>query len=334
MSDDETPQPEMEPGRYHSSDLKLKRFGGILLVATSIAAAILRFTLRDSVQELAPLFYGAPMPVIATSAVVGWLILRKESWRLKWGSGLIALIQLAGLGAEWHTATPEPAPIKLGFWNVGGGKLGWDGVTDTIKAWDADIVGLAESNLNSDFDDPLARRRFWVDRFEGLNVIRFPRGMRLVTKYPGDEIGRGRLGRHSNYGVARLKIENQDVYVVMADLLSGPTLPRRPAFFELDKVLKTLPTDAPIILMGDMNTPTNSVHIDQLRKTYRNAFEEKGNGFYHSWPMPLPVLPLDQIWVNDRVEVGSCELEWTARSDHRPLRATVKLPTRPQIPAD
>ncbi len=325
MSDDDTPKPEMTPGRYHSSDLKLKRFGGFLLVAASIAAVLIRFGVRDGIQELAPVFYATPMPIIATAAVFGWFLLRKETPRLKWGSALVALTQLVLLGTEWHSATPEEAPIKLAFWNVSSGGLGWDGITRQIQSWDADIVGLAESNLNSDFDDPLARRRFWIDRFEGLNVIRFPRGMRLITKYGGDEIARGRLGQKSNYGVAKLQIDDRDVYVVMADLLSGPTLPRRPAFWELHKVLEALPADAPVILMGDMNTPTNSVHIDNLRTRFRNAFEEKGNGFYYSWPMPLPVLPLDQVWINDGLKVGSCELDWTVRSDHRPLRATLEL---------
>ena len=83
--------------------------------------------------------------------------------------------------------------------------------------------------------------------------------------------------------------------------------------------------------MGDMNTPARSIHLDTLRKTFRNTFEERGNGFYHSWPMPLPVLSLDQVWINKRIYVGSCELQWTLHSDHRPMVCTLSLLTNKEI---
>lgn len=295
---------------------------GCLLV--SVVSLVLRFTIRDAIQPLAPVFYATPQAVATALAVFAFLLARRERGVLKLLVVLAAGIQLVFLGGDWHSAVQKPGSIRLGFWNVSSGNMGWDALTDQIQTWDADIIGLAESNLDFHDDDPAARRNYWEGRFKDYNVIRFPRGMRLITKYPAKVISKGKLALRSNYGIAEVQIESQTVYVVMADLLSGPRLPRGPSFIALMDLINKLPA-GPVIVMGDMNTPTESVHIDALRERFRNAFEEKGNGFYHSWPMPFPVLPLDQVWVNDRFEVASCKLEWTIRSDHRPLVATLSL---------
>ncbi len=316
-------------GNQEPMDNGARPRGGWPLLASlfafgSVLGSVLRFGPRDGIQLLAPVFYATPPAVIAAMAVLAFLLVCKRSGMLRLGTGLLAVVQLWVLCSGWQTAEPVPGPIKLGFWNVSSGGLGWDPITSQIRSWDADIIGLAESNLHFSTDDPAARRKYWKQRFDGYNVIRFPRGMRLITKYPAEEISKGKLALRSNYGIARVQIGEQTVHVVMADLLSGPRLPRGPSFVALMKLVRDLPP-GPVVLMGDMNTPTESVHIDDLREGFRNAFEEKGTGFYHSWPMPFPVLPLDQVWVNEGFEVGSCDLQWTTRSDHRPMVVTLTL---------
>jgi len=38
-----------------------------------------------------------------------------------------------------------------------------------------------------------------------------------------------------------------------------------------------------------------------------------------TWPLPLPVLDLDSIWLNDRIAAVVSENRWTWVSDHRPV---------------
>jgi vancomycin resistance protein VanJ len=59
----------------------------------------------------------------------------------------------------------------------------------------------------------------------------------------------------------------------------------------------------PVVIMGDVNTPSDSVQFRTLRKKFRNAFETGGRGNVTTWPMPCPVLAIDHIWTSGRVEV-------------------------------
>jgi len=75
--------------------------------------------------------------------------------------------------------------------------------------------------------------------------------------------------------------------------------------------------------MGDFNTPVDSVFVAPLAERLTNAFQARGNGYYVTWPVPLPVLSLDQVWASREVELRDCELGWTWRSDHRPVVVTL-----------
>lgn len=311
---------------------KFSRIFAICLAVAAVLTTVIRYWPRDGIQALAPIFYASPPAVSTGMAILAWLLVRKRGRRLlKWSTGLLSVGLIALLISDRPSHQQEPQSLKLGFWNIASGGLSWDGITDRIKSWDAEIIGLAESNQNLRFDDLWVRRKYWLERFPGYNIVRFPRGMRLLSKYPAELVSEGKLGKGSNFGVAKLDVDGLPLYVVMADLLSHPTLPRAPSFDSLTEILAELPEGAPVIVMGDMNTPARSIHLDTLRKTFRNTFEERGNGFYHSWPMPLPVLSLDQVWINKRIHVGSCELQWTLHSDHRPMVCTLSILTNKEI---
>ena len=293
---------------------------GAGLDALSVLAIAMWCGPRDSIRPLAVVFYALPPAVGAGLAVAGWCLLRKHSvrrWRV--AAGWVLGVQLLFLGSTWQWSTQEPQAWTLGFWNVCETRFGRDGLAAQIDSWQADLIGLAESQP----DDPDSRRdmrEFWRQRFPDYHQFRFPRGMLLLSRFPGRVLERGRLGTRSNYGIAELEIGDASVTVVMADLLSGPTLPRAPAFDRLWQRLREI--DGPVVLLGDMNTPVRSASFDGLRADYSNAFEVAGRGFYHTWPVPLPVLSLDQVWFSRDFRIGSCRLEWTRRSDHKPVVCT------------
>ncbi|MFK7818528.1 MAG: endonuclease/exonuclease/phosphatase family protein [Planctomycetaceae bacterium] len=305
-----------------------------LLIATaccltlgSVIGGIIRFGPRDEVQSLAVLFYATPQLVLTAAAVLSVVLVRKQKTKLAWPIISVAIIQCCLLLPAWNRPGVETQPkgsVTLGFWNVGGGGLGWNGIAKQTKSWNADIIGLAESNVDTVDGSDHSQQGFWENQFPQHTILQFPRGMRLITKYPARLVSEGELAERSHYGIAEVQINGEAVNVVMADLLSGPQRPRGPSFDALIDVLDSLP-QGPVILMGDMNTPTESVHINALRGRLGNAFEEQGHGFYCTWPTPCPVLALDQVWTNDAVEIASCELEWTMHSDHRPMVSTFNL---------
>lgn len=313
-----TDRHETEPNEK-SAKQRVSRNTVVALVLSVIGmlATCLRFGPRDGVQWLAPVFYGTPQPVIVGSFALAWLLLYRQRDRLRSLVGVVALLHCAVWATDWNwpaEQTTSDGAITLGFWNVASCGLGRQGILEEIQSWDADLIGLAESGVD---DEP----NFWDDRFDDYKLTRFPRGIRLLSRYEATKVTAGKLGPRSNYGIAQVSIDGQVLYVVMADIISTPTAPRGPIFRELLSVISELPP-GPIILMGDLNTPSQSVHFDEVRTAFRNAFEERGIGFYYSWPMICPVLSLDHVWANNEIRFQSCSLKWTRHSDHRPLLTT------------
>ena len=298
-----------------------------LLIVASVAGTLLRFTVRDGIQFLAPFFYGLPPAIVTAFALLAWRLLRRNDSRWKSFAAVLVGVQCVLLVATLNQRKASPPALQsmpVAFWNISSGVLGREAISETIALWDADIVGLAESTFD---DDPEASARalaYWEERFPDYHAISFPGDMVLLSRLPLTVVDSGKLAAGSSFGVATFQQDGRTVSVVMADLLSRPHRDRGPALEALTRTVKQLPP-GPVIVMGDMNTPPTSVHFDELRELACNAFEERGNGFYHTWPMPLPVLPLDQVWVNDDVDVLECRLGWTARSDHRPVLTTVRL---------
>ncbi len=79
------------------------------------------------------------------------------------------------------------------------------------------------------------------------------------------------------------------------------------------------------MLLGDFNTPVDSVWLSAIRARFDNAFEVAGNGILATWPLPLPVLALDQVWVSDQLGVSCAKIGWSMLSDHRPVFTEIRF---------
>ena len=60
--------------------------------------------------------------------------------------------------------------------------------------------------------------------------------------------------------------------------------------------------------------------IELVRARYRNVFEARPSGLAETWPLGLPLLSLDQVWVGPDWQVVELEKLWRIRdSDHAAL---------------
>lgn len=138
----------------------------------------------------------------------------------------------------------------------------------------------------------------------------------VIAKAMGD------LGRGGKYGHYEVHLAGRTLDVLLVDIASNPFRSRREAMARLVDLIDRL-ADRPLIVMGDFNTPVDSVFVAPLAERLANAFEACGNGYNVTWPVPIPVLSLDQVWASPQVKLGACELPWTLRSDHRPVVVTL-----------
>lgn len=310
---------EAAPGRAARIRAVLRRRLPVIALAWAMAGMVLRATLRDHVPLLSAVFYATPLIVAAgLCAVAGGVWLRRRQWR-----PAVVAAGLAMIGAGWwHLSTYVRRPVeyttrdggeRVVLWNVGRGRLGWEAILRTLDGFDADLLGLIETGSG-----PTAEEQFWRERFPGYQVAAPVHEMTLLARGPIEPQGSGDLDGGGRYVHHQVELSGRRLDVLLVDFKSNPLRSRRTPVARLQAMLNEL-AGRPLIVMGDFNTPIESAHLDVLRERMTYAFEAGGQGYDVTWPVPVPVLALDQVWVSAELRVRSCTLGWSGRSDHRPV---------------
>jgi endonuclease/exonuclease/phosphatase family metal-dependent hydrolase len=322
------------------------------LLTVWLAGLIVRVFFRDELDGLAGRFFYATPPVVIVALPV-----MAGIWRLvarAWKTAGVALLIAAGTGfwaypSTWrHVAPAPPAAHRLLFWNVSWGDAGWDALAAAIRAQRPDVVALVEARDGIPVSDDIAAYHaargaaaahmdaFWKRMLPGYQVVTDPSGVAILSKYPLRAVDAHFLegDYYTSFGdclTATLRVDETDLTVLVVDLHPPPHVSRREPLTALINLLADCDTDR-VLLVGDFNTPPDSVHIDALRQSLDNAYEQAGDGYAATWPMPLPVLTIDQAWSRPGVDVHRCAALWTSESDHRPLLLEFSLPPRPSAP--
>ncbi|GMU22052.1 MAG: hypothetical protein AMXMBFR13_21400 [Phycisphaerae bacterium] len=310
---------EAASGRAARAWVVLRRSLPMIVLAWAVAGMVLRATLRDRVPLLSGVFYATPLIVAAgLCAAACGMWLRRRQWRLAGAAGGLAVVA----AAWWHLSTYVQRPVDLPaggdgervvLWNVGRGRLGWKAILRTLDGFDADLLGLIETG-----EGPTAEEQFWRERFPGYQVATPVYEMTLLARGPIEPHSSGDLDGGGRYVHHRVELNGRRLEVLLVDFKSNPLRSRRTPVARLLTLLNEL-AGRPLIVMGDFNTPIESAYLDLLRERMTYAFGAGGQGYDVTWPVPVPVLALDQVWVSAELRVRSCTLGWSGRSDHRPV---------------
>ena len=278
---------------------------------------LLRLTARDSVDSFAVLFYATPWPVLSVlplGEAAVWFARKRRS------VAALLLALSAGCIAIWLTqsyfpprAAQQPSDLRVLFWNAEHPKKRLPTVIAKVSSANADLIGIAETEATKPAD-----KQRWKNTFPTYSIHNLAGGLLFLSRSKSNLIESGPLGLGGDYHVLKTRVHGTDTIVIFANLSAAPFRSRRPAFERLNKVLGRYAGDE-IILMGDFNTPRESVFFTELRKTMQHAFETAGSGFAETWPVPIPVLSLDHVWTSGQFTITGCKLGWWLVSDHRPV---------------
>lgn len=279
-----------------------------------VAGLAVRLTVRDSIDGLAVLFYATPWPVLAL-LIIPAAILCAARARIACAVAFVC----AGLAslACWfeqsfirHESDPAPKAIRVVFWNAEHPKRLLPQVIEKLKAADGDILGVVETESTKPAD-----KQRWREAFPGYSFQTLPGAMVFLTRGKVLSNEHGSLNEAGKYNVLKVRMPARDTTVVFVDFNAAPLRSRRPAFERLSELLDCHAGED-IIVMGDFNTPRESVFFTDMRKRMNQAFETAGNGWAETWPLPFPVLSLDHVWTTPSLRVIQCSLHrWL--SDHR-----------------
>jgi len=298
----------------------VKRIRPWLLAALIIGATLLaieRWTLRDTLQVFAFVYYFAQPAVIAgiflIAAGLAWRDRRRRVSRLALAAGL-------GFGALWAStsfafrAVESPvAPHRAVVWNVMSGRLGWEAIYHQLGELNADVIVMVEA-----WEDPETAATLRRKYLPGFVAASEQGGLVILSRHGAADVSFGPLGRGSRFLAATLRMDGRRMRVMGVDIESDPRRFRKLPLTDLATTGRLM-DDIPLLIAGDFNTPADSVHFDAMRTFLRNGFESVGAGYGPTWPSFAPVLGLDQFWFSQDIDARSCRGVWTAHSDHRPV---------------
>lgn len=302
-----------------------KSLAGLLVLGAHAAtfllavAVLLRLTVRDQFDGFSILFYLTPWLVMAAGAGTLALFWRWKKWRrTAWlGAGLALAAGVAWLGSNWfwHPVPPQRGALRVVHWNTSRPTWTLPAVARWLRAQDADVIALAEGYRRRGSN---AAR--WRAELPGYEVVEFPGEMTCLVR------GRilaceSRMFAANSYGaLLHVEVRGHLLTLFQADITPRPRQSRRASFRLLTELVQPYLGEN-LIVLGDFNTPRESVHLAPLRADLTNAFEAAGRGLADTWPMPLPVLALDQIWSSRRLRAVSCAHGHSLLSDHRAVVA-------------
>lgn len=266
--------------------------------------------LKDRTWICGLMFY-LPSPVVST-----WLIFATwRSWhQQRYARSRRALLAMTVLPLwfvvvvenQWRVSTRSPDEAKqvmrLVHWNVGWPARTWPAQREVLRELNADFYLLSEiSDAVQDQD------------FEGFNILR---RQHMLLACRGKMTASGSLVR---YGViqaflVRCELESCVVNIMIADVASPPSLPRNPYLQPMMQAARDRQAD---IVVGDMNAPRRSLAFSDMSDGFRHAYDVAGAGWSYTWPVPLPVLAIDQCICGPRIDVLDYHLRTTLLSDHR-----------------
>lgn len=93
---------------------------------------------------------------------------------------------------------------------------------------------------------------------------------------------------------------------------------------QLKFVTKSIKTSQGTILLGDFNTPLESIFLKDIKMNFNQVLTEKGNGFRETWFWNIPLLSLDHIWVSKDLEIINAEKISTFKSDHSMIKTSIR----------
>lgn len=291
-----------------------------LWVIVWLNGVFLRLTIRDSVDFLAPLYYAMPWPVLAV-LTLPFVVVVWRSPKMVLGVLVIAhLFAGAWILESWRSNEPAQgvADLKLVHWNVDRPIRRLKGTIARIREFGADILTIAEPMPRDDKGpDPRvpALKDEWRREFPGYQCVFADGNLLLLVRGEVKSERHGHLAEGSYYSLHDLQVGGRALRILQVDIYGNPTSPRRAALREVGLLADSL-RDQPLIIAGDFNTPRDSVFLEPLRTHHKNAWESAGIRGADTWPWPVPVLSLDQIWSNDQLKPLRCQTAGNWRSDH------------------
>jgi len=274
-----------------------------------IIAVLIHFRVKDYFYVSAIIFYAFPLPIIML--LTSFSIIVNKKWRK------ISMLFLLVLSVIWYfksyVSNHENAAtegLEVVVWNAGHNQSFEEAFIENKQI--PDVLVLIECNLKSIQKTQNTYPNYYFHLSEEEIGIFSRTPLKIISEVTSE----------TNSTVLKFSTNNIIFYAV--DLTAEIFNSRKE---ELQFVYANIEYHNNSVVLGDFNTPLESIYFEDFKNNYNHAFSVKGKGFKETWFWNLPLLSLDHIWVSHNLKINKTDKISTWKSDHSMLRTYVSRPT-------
>lgn len=275
---------------------------------------LIHFILKDHFQFLQIFFYAFPLPIIIfCGCVITILFYRPKAYFIFF---ICLTIGLTGIWLNNAYIFPRTVEIpehttSVIFWNVANRTTIPMGIlTENIKKIQPDIIALSETE-NASKEDILQFSNEFPDYefqiLQGDMMIGVKGHIKNIT-YVVEEYSH-------DINFVEMQLHNGPLLLAFTDTFQSPTMDKRKT---LGTVLQLISESNSDLIVGDFNTPYESVHFRNFETDYI-SFHDYGQGFSATWPFGIPLLEIDQIYTSKTLTPILLQKFYYKVSDHAML---------------
>jgi vancomycin resistance protein VanJ len=256
---------------------------------------------------LSGLCFYIPSPLVCVMLVVcgaAARIRRRTRWWLYPLLLCVPLWVLITVENRWRKApgVPSAQSLRIVHWNICRTVTGWERQRALLRSCQSEIVVLSEVG-------PDVRPEDFPDR-QVLPV----RDMLVACPWPMQVSGSLVSGGALDAFLVTCETPSGPLRILIADMTSNLNVHRD---LYLQPFLRVVAQLQPDLIVGDFNAPRRSRAFQSLPKGWRHAYDVAGSGWSYTWPVPAPVLAIDQCIIGPRIRPVDYRLQSSWLSDHR-----------------
>lgn len=258
-----------------------------------ILLLLIHFALKDHFQVLGVVFYALPLPILISMGVCVAILFYGNKTYILSILGLVLGMTIFWLSNYYFfpksVEIPKSSTAVL-FWNAANrSKLPVDILLESIKNTTPDIIGLVEAENATAADIQKLSKALPSYVFQILEG-----NMLVGVKGSIEKITFISKNNSHDINVVEAQLKTGYVSVAITDTFQDPSMDKEKT---LTTVLQLALQNNTDVIIGDFNTPYESVHFRNFETEYE-SFHDYGQGFSATWPYRIPLLELDQIFVS------------------------------------
>jgi len=161
-------------------------------------------------------------------------------------------------------------------------------LSNKVEKYKVSILTFVETDNITEKDIATLKKEFQDYNFQNLKG-----NMLIGVKGKIDSVFYKYEKKNYKFNVIESTFNNTTSKILIADVYASPFINKKEA---LKKILNFSEINNIEIIVGDFNTPYESIHFKNYKTNYR-SFHNYSDGLTATWPYGIPLLELDQVWI-------------------------------------